>query len=260
MARKKEVKNRGKSRPKKAKAEKIAKKTVSDAGEKPNKPLVINKEDIIKQLKQPAVQEAVKVNVGKKYRARWIYTFFFLISAIMAAFSIINIEWFSFAIFCVVMLLSIIFYGEKRKVTNMKFVSKIYLIVWITSTILASASIFFEKSLPAAIGLFVMMMCSTIARKIHISKRNDEIVMAIMEMQRSEKKNETNFDKMMEVLKKYKKVRISKFAEGFNVEKSKIEEWAQILEEHGLLVINYPAFGESELRIKKPKEKQNDAD
>ena len=62
---------------------------------------------------------------------------------------------------------------------------------------------------------------------------------------------ETDVDKILMVIKEKKKVKFSELAKMFNVSKQTIEEWAKILEDHGLAQIFYPTLGEPELREKK---------
>ena len=62
---------------------------------------------------------------------------------------------------------------------------------------------------------------------------------------------ETDVDKILMVIKEKKRVKFSELAKMFNVSKQTIEEWAKILEDHGLAQIFYPTLGEPELREKK---------
>ena len=74
----------------------------------------------------------------------------------------------------------------------------------------------------------------------------------------------TPIDRLFELVMKKGKIRIKDAAKNFSVNKTQIEEWAKILEDHNLIEIHYPPIGESELRKmtlgkdeskKKPKEK-----
>lgn len=63
-------------------------------------------------------------------------------------------------------------------------------------------------------------------------------------------KVKTSIDKLLEIIRKYKKVRIDdSLAHMLNVKRSQIESWAMILEEHNLVELHYPAIGEPEIRI-----------
>jgi CBS domain-containing protein len=62
---------------------------------------------------------------------------------------------------------------------------------------------------------------------------------------------ETDIDKILAVIKERKRVKFSELEKMFEVSKETIEEWAKILEDHGLAEIFYPAIGEPELRWKK---------
>ncbi|MFH8132569.1 MAG: hypothetical protein QW321_03125, partial [Candidatus Aenigmatarchaeota archaeon] len=62
---------------------------------------------------------------------------------------------------------------------------------------------------------------------------------------------ETDIDRILAVIKEKKRVKFSELEKMFNVSKEVIEEWAKILEDHGLAEIFYPAIGEPELRLRK---------
>jgi CBS domain-containing protein len=62
---------------------------------------------------------------------------------------------------------------------------------------------------------------------------------------------ETDIDRILAVIKEKKRVKFSELEKMFEVSKETIEEWAKILEDHGLAEIFYPAIGEPELRWKK---------
>ncbi|MEM5793658.1 MAG: CBS domain-containing protein [Candidatus Aenigmatarchaeota archaeon] len=62
---------------------------------------------------------------------------------------------------------------------------------------------------------------------------------------------ETDIDRILAVIKEKKRVKFSELEKMFNVGKEVIEEWAKILEDHGLAEIFYPAIGEPELRLRK---------
>ncbi|MEM7825359.1 MAG: CBS domain-containing protein [Candidatus Aenigmatarchaeota archaeon] len=62
---------------------------------------------------------------------------------------------------------------------------------------------------------------------------------------------ETDIDRILAVIKEKKRVKFSELEKMFEVGKETIEEWAKVLEDHGLAEIFYPAIGEPELRWKK---------
>jgi transposase len=68
---------------------------------------------------------------------------------------------------------------------------------------------------------------------------------------------ETNIDRLYELVKKDGMVKIDYAAKKFKVSEEQIEEWGNILEEHGLVIIHYPPFGGPVLILKtfKPKVK-----
>lgn len=69
------------------------------------------------------------------------------------------------------------------------------------------------------------------------------------------KKVETSIDELHQLVQKYGKLRIDdKLTHRLGVNRSQIENWALLLEEHGLLELHYPAIGEPEIRKVKEKE------
>jgi hypothetical protein len=62
---------------------------------------------------------------------------------------------------------------------------------------------------------------------------------------------ETDVDRLLEELGKRGRVKASVLAGIFKVPRSKIEEWGIILEEHKLLEMHYPPFGEPTLMLRK---------
>ena len=63
-------------------------------------------------------------------------------------------------------------------------------------------------------------------------------------------KSETDIDVLYQLLQKNKKITVTKAAELFNVEHKVVEEWGEVLENNSLAVVDYPRFGEIEIRLK----------
>jgi len=57
----------------------------------------------------------------------------------------------------------------------------------------------------------------------------------------------TDLDRLVDFVDKYKVVKLSEAAVKFNISKDKVEKWGNILEQHNLLKLYYPAFGEPKL-------------
>lgn len=64
-------------------------------------------------------------------------------------------------------------------------------------------------------------------------------------------KYQTDLDKLYELVERKGKVKLQEAAKKFKISMEKAEEWAKILENHDMIKLNYPAFGEVEL-CKKP--------
>lgn len=90
---------------------------------------------------------------------------------------------------------------------------------------------------------------------INIMKRISQITQKRQEeVQKDAGKIETAIDKLYQMVKKYKRLRIDDdLARRIGVSRSQIEGWAIILEEHNLVELHYPAIGEPEIRISEEK-------
>lgn len=75
-----------------------------------------------------------------------------------------------------------------------------------------------------------------------------------IELAKKKNKSDTDIDLLYEMLKKNKRISLSKLAELFKVDKKVVEEWGKILEENGYAEVDYPRFGEIEIRIKEDEE------
>ncbi len=67
----------------------------------------------------------------------------------------------------------------------------------------------------------------------------------------SKREVKTDFDKVYEFVQKKGETPFSEVAEKFKTTKEKVAEWASLLEEHGLVEVYYPTFGEPRLRRRK---------
>jgi hypothetical protein len=64
---------------------------------------------------------------------------------------------------------------------------------------------------------------------------------------------QTDVDNLYHIIKDRKIVTLSKVAKELRVPKSKIEEWARILEDHKLITIHYPIIGSPIMKLKEKK-------
>ncbi len=85
----------------------------------------------------------------------------------------------------------------------------------------------------------------------------EDIIDSIAKLMSSEEKKkylaimETDVDKIFNVIRKKGKITFDEIAKMFKVDLNTIEEWAKILEDHGLVEVVYPPVGSPELREKK---------
>ena len=66
---------------------------------------------------------------------------------------------------------------------------------------------------------------------------------------------ETDVDRLLDAITKKGRIKASELAGIFKVPRSKIEEWGIILEDHKLIEMHYPPFGEPVLMVRKLKKK-----
>jgi len=85
-----------------------------------------------------------------------------------------------------------------------------------------------------------------------ISKLPPKEMKKIKHVAKELKKHEiiTDFDMVMDYVKKYKKVRVKMTAKNLQIYQKRIEECAKILEENGLIEIDYPIIGDVILKLK----------
>ena len=62
---------------------------------------------------------------------------------------------------------------------------------------------------------------------------------------------ETDVDRLLKIIEKGESVAVDDLAKALKVSEAKIEEWGRLLEEHGLIRMEYPAFGKPILKAVK---------
>jgi len=184
---------------------------------------------------------------------------FFIIAFVVIVVAFLNKDWYSVAIAFIVMFLSLVFFKRRRKEKKKKeslrararIAYTLYFVIWLAALPLAVLSIFRKEYVYAIAASCVMFFCSFMTAIVHKNLNKKEVVAAMKKLlQRKSKRYETNFDRLLELLKKYKKVKISHVSKGFGVSKEKVMEWSEILESHNFLKVRYPPFSEAELIIK----------
>ena len=67
---------------------------------------------------------------------------------------------------------------------------------------------------------------------------------------------ETSIDKLLHIIEKVESIDIEKVSKELNVSQQLVEEWGEILEEHGLIEVDYPAFGKPLFKLAKKVSKE----
>ncbi len=122
--------------------------------------------------------------------------------------------------------------------------------------VLAGLSMFAYTQLKksGAIGAQKPSMLANMLKKQEDAKAKEGQKLAKVELG----KYETYFDVLYKIVDTKGSVKLSVLAQYFGVNKKRIEEWATILEEHNMLAIHYPMFGEPEIAkvAQKPQEEE----
>jgi len=100
--------------------------------------------------------------------------------------------------------------------------------------------------------LIVLLVVVIIFRNFKKEKEEDVTIDygKIEQERNSQKLGQTDIDLLYDLLKEKNHLNISTLAKIFDVKKEIILEWCKILEDHNLVIINYPAIAEPEVRIK----------
>ena len=111
-------------------------------------------------------------------------------------------------------------------------------------------------SLIAFVGQWVLLLFIVFIGYLRFLKhrREEEVKVNSFTIPQYLPKPQTNFDVFYNLLKENKTLSLNVIARLFKISKEKALEWARILEEKDLAVIEYPAFSDPEVRIKGYKE------
>jgi hypothetical protein len=201
--------------------------------------------------KHALVAKGIEVKGKELKKYKYLYSIFILVSLVLAVLSLITKNLLSFTIALIIMLFSFIYYRATIEKNQQKYA--IYIFIWPFSFILVVASIMQRNFLAFALTILAMFLSSFAPTLINQKMRRDEIMNAVRELQKSRKSTETDFDKLLVLLQQFGKLKISEIAYAFEIDRKKAEEWARIMEENGIALLHYPAFGEEELRKKELK-------
>lgn len=194
------------------------------------------------------IEKGIESHIDGKRTFRKIYTALFLIGFAVSITSLLNADWMVFSCSMILELLSLLLYHKSKKM-DVKRKFNVYLIIWIFWFLVAVFSIWRSKNILSIISFAILFVLSLFASISGRKLKEEMIGEEIKRMQTKLKRYETNFDRLIIILNRYKSVKISVFAKAFNISRQQIEEWAEILENHNLLEVHYPFLGEPELRL-----------
>ncbi|NCO11100.1 hypothetical protein CO038_00995 [Candidatus Pacearchaeota archaeon CG_4_9_14_0_2_um_filter_39_13] len=106
----------------------------------------------------------------------------------------------------------------------------------------------FSKYLIVGEWLFLIVLVLFTFVKDRVSMTREVIDLNIKERYKNPG-NKTDLDILYEILKEKKTLRVSTISKMFNIDKRLVMDWINTLESGDLASINYPRFGEPEVRI-----------
>ncbi len=133
----------------------------------------------------------------------------------------------------IISLLILVMFNRKARIPNLD------LYIWITLALLISLF---------ALSSLLRLYNSYSKNRVKVDEEKDKTIRGIKRsvVDKTNKYN-TDIDTLYELINKKGKLTISEVCKGFGVTKEMAEEWGKILEEHDLIRLNYPPFGELEL-------------
>lgn len=96
-------------------------------------------------------------------------------------------------------------------------------------------------------------IAGVVSRSDIVKTASKELLMRMLKKRRIERvatKIETDIDNVLKIVEKKGSIDIGMVKKELMLPEDKIEEWAKILEKHGLLELHYPTFGKPKLRKK----------
>jgi len=105
-------------------------------------------------------------------------------------------------------------------------------------------------SIISFVGLWVLILIIVFIAFINSmkSKREENIKINLNKWVKKSK-SDTDIDGLYNILKEKKKLNLGTIARTFKITKENALDWSKILENHELVIIDYPTFGEPTIRI-----------
>lgn len=98
---------------------------------------------------------------------------------------------------------------------------------------------------------FLALIISLVSLKEYIKLlKVDKVSIAYYKVKEKHQKSNTDLDALYSILKEHKHLKIIDIAKTFKISKERAFEWAKILEESNLAMVEYPAFSEPLIEIK----------
>lgn len=130
--------------------------------------------------------------------------------------------------------------------------SRIFIILTVVGIIIILSSLIYKSRSKRISKMKTMRVVEGEEETEKVREVKEEIAsegqIAKFRIKEKHEKSETELDELLSLVNSMKRIKVSDAAKKFGVPAEKIEEWAEILEEHHLITIYYPTFGEAELR------------
>ncbi len=193
-------------------------------------------------------QKEEKQQVDKKLAMP--FGILFILSVILYAFTFLNESWAAAGISIVIMFSSLILFRTEKKIIVLMHrpIFVLYLLVWISSLAFFILSIIVGDTFSATLSMTVIFFCSLASTLSGKKKNNHSLRNEVMELSHN-RRYITDLDKILMLLEKYKRLKVSSITEGFNIDKETAEGWIDLLEQHGLLKVRFPIFSGMEITL-----------
>ena len=210
------------------------------------------------EIMTPPVERAYKFKEKEIKKFSKVYLGFMFVSLILSVLALIKRDFFSYSIAILILVLDFLCYRQTLAPDKRKYAA--YLMAWPFILTLNIASII-EVNLLAFILSIVAMLISVLTPTL-ITRRvsAENITNYIKVPTKSEAKVETDLDRLLGLLQKLGKMKISEISGTFDIPREKAEQWARIMEENEFAQLRYPPFGEVELVLKEKKSSEEESE
>ncbi len=199
----------------------------------------------------PPVERAYKFREKELKRYSKVYLGFMFLSLLLSILALLKKDFFSYAIAMLILVLDFLCYRQTLAPEERKYA--IYLMAWPFILTLNVASIIEVNILAFVLSIVAMLIATLTPTLMKRRVSAEKITKFIQVPPQTGAKIETDLDRLLSLLQKLGKMKLSEIAGTFDISREKAEEWARIMEDNDFAYIRYPPFGEVELVLGKEK-------